>query len=77
MVKLMQRIIGAGEAFRVIEKENANLDTNAINVLQVNKMITFRVIFSTGNHFYLYRKKIICLTLKRIIYMSFKFLEVI
>lgn len=58
MVKLIQRIIRAWEVFRVIERKNVNLDTNVINVLQVNKTITFRVIFSIGNNFfYLYRKK--------------------
>lgn len=61
MVKLIQKVIGEGEVFIVIERKNANLDTNVVNVPQVNKTVTFRAIFSTGNHFYLYRKKSLAL----------------
>ena len=57
MAKLIQRIMRVGKVFRVIERKNANLDTNAINVLHVNKTVTFKVIFSMENNFYLYRKK--------------------
>lgn len=75
MVKLIQKVIGEGEVFIVIERKNANLDTNVVNVPQVNKTVIFRAIFSAGNHFYLSGKKSLAL-LWRVVYMPFDFLKV-
>lgn len=63
MVKLTQRIVGEAEVFVVIGRKNANLDTNLVNVLQVNESITSRFICSTRNHLHFYRENIICIAL--------------
>ena len=56
----------------------AKLDTKLDIFLQCNKAITLTVIFSVKQKSFLslQEKKIICLTLVRIMYMTFNFLKV-